>query len=88
MVTIDEMGLREGRPEDRPLLDIYASMIVERDSQKGIVIGHRGERLREVGTAARHEIAALVGTPVHLALKVKVMKDWQRDPKQQNRLGF
>jgi GTP-binding protein Era len=88
MVTIDEMGLREGRPEDRPLLDIYASMIVERDSQKGIVIGHRGERLREVGTAARHEIAALVGTPVHLALKVKVMKDWQRDPKQLNRLGF
>ena len=88
MVTIDEMGLRAGRPEDRPLLDIFASMIVERDSQKGIVIGHRGERLREVGTAARHQIAALVGTPVHLALKVKVVKDWQRDPKQLNRLGF
>ena len=45
-VTVEEMGLREGRPADKPLLDIYASMIVERDSQKGIVIGHRGSRLR------------------------------------------
>lgn len=88
MVTIEEMGLREGRPADRPLLDIYASMIVERDSQKGIMIGHRGERLREVGSAARRQIAELVGTPVHLDLRVKVVKEWQRDPKALNRLGF
>jgi GTP-binding protein Era len=88
MVTVDELGLREGRPEDRPLLDIFASLIVERDSQKGIMIGHKGERLREIGTAARKQIAALVGTPVHLDLHVKVLKDWQRDPKHLNRLGF
>ena len=87
-VEIDEMGLREGRPEDKPLLDVFASMIVERDSQKGIMIGHKGEHLREVGTRARHQISALLGTPVHLDLKVKVLKDWQRDPKYLNRLGF
>lgn len=88
MVTIDEMGEREGRPKDRPLLDIYASMIVERDSQKGIMIGHKGSRLRDVGMAARLQIAELVGMPVHLDLKVKVVKEWQRDPKALNRLGF
>lgn len=88
MVVVDEMGERAGRPADRPLLDIYASMIVERDSQKGIVIGHQGQRLKEVGTTARAQIAALVGMPVHLDLRVKVLKDWQRDPKYLNRLGF
>lgn len=87
-VVVDEMAPRQGRPQDKPLLDIFASMIVERDSQKGIVIGHKGERLRAVGTAARHQIAALLGTPVHLDLRVKVLKDWQRDPKHLNRLGF
>ena len=88
MVTVDEMGLREGRLADKPLLDIYASMIVERDSQKGIMIGHRGSRLREIGAAARHQIEALLGTPVYLDLRVKVLKEWQRDPKHLNRLGF
>ncbi|CAA9397978.1 MAG: GTP-binding protein Era [uncultured Propionibacteriaceae bacterium] len=87
-VTIEEMGLREGRPVDKPLLDIYASMVVERDSQKGIMIGHRGTRLREIGAAARHQIEALLGTPVFLDLRVKVLKEWQRDPKHLNRLGF
>ena len=87
-VTVDEMGLREGRPENRPLLDVYASLIVERDSQKGIVIGHRGSVLREIGTAARAQLTALLGTPVHLDLKVKVLKDWQRNAKYLNRLGF
>jgi GTPase len=87
-VTVEEMGLREGRSADQPLLDIYASMIVERDSQKGIVIGHRGSRLREIGAAARHQIEALLGTPVYLDLRVKVLKEWQRDAKQLNRLGF
>ena len=87
-VVVDEMRLREDRPEDKPLLDIFASLIVERDSQKGIMIGHKGSHLREVGSAARAQITRLLGTPVHLALQVKVMKDWQRDPKQLNRLGF
>lgn len=87
-VTIDEMGLREGRPENKPLLDVFASLIVERDSQKGIVIGHRGSVLREIGTAARAQLTALLGTPVHLDLKVKVLKDWQRNAKYLNRLGF
>jgi GTP-binding protein Era len=88
MVVVDEMGRREGRPADKPMLDIYASMIVERDSQKGIMIGHRGSRLREIGAAARHQIEALLGTPVYLDLRVKVLKEWQRDPKHLNRLGF
>lgn len=88
MVVIDEMGPRPDRPADRPLLDIYASLIVERDSQKGIIIGHKGERLKAIGTDARAQITALLGQPVHLDLRVKVLKDWQRDPKHLNRLGF
>ncbi|MDO5501076.1 MAG: KH domain-containing protein, partial [Propionibacteriaceae bacterium] len=88
VVTIEEMGLREGRPEDKPLLDVFANLIVERESQKGIMIGHRGSRLREVGSAARQQISRLLGTPVHLDLRVKVLKEWQRDPKHLNRLGF
>ena len=87
-VVVEEMGLREGRPADKPLLDIFASMIVERDSQKGIIIGHQGARLREIGAAARRQIEALLGTPVYLDLRVKVLKEWQRDPKHLNRLGF
>ena len=87
-VTIEEMGLREGRPEDKPLLDIYADLIVERDSQKPIILGRQGARLKEIGTEARHRISRLMGTPVHLDLRVKVLKEWQRDPKALNRLGF
>lgn len=87
-VVVEEMGLREGRPADKPLLDIHANLFVERSSQKGIVIGHKGARLRQVGTAARHQIEALLGTPVYLDLHVKIAKDWQRDPKQLRRLGF
>ncbi|MDO5682115.1 MAG: GTPase Era [Propionibacteriaceae bacterium] len=88
IVTVEEMELRANRPEDKPLLDIFANLIVERDSQKGIIIGHRGTRLREVGSAARQQIQRLLGTPVHLDLRVKVLKEWQRDPKHLNRLGF
>ncbi len=87
-VVVEEMGLREGRPADKPLLDIHANVFVERASQKGIVIGHRGSRLREVGSAARRQIEAMLGTPVYLDLHVKIAKDWQRDPKQLRRLGF
>ena len=87
-VVVEEMGLREGRPEDKPLLDIHANLYVERDSQKGIVIGKKGARLRQVGTAARQQIEALLGTPVYLDLHVKIAKDWQRDPRQLRKLGF
>ncbi len=87
-VVVEEMVAREGRPADRPLLDVRADLYVERDSQKGIVIGHGGSRLREVGVRARGQIEALLGTPVFLDLRVRVAKDWQRDPKQLRRLGF
>lgn len=87
-VMIDEILPRENRPEDKPLLDVFATLVVERDSQKGIVIGHKGERLRDIGTKARVQINALLGTPIHLKLHVKVMKEWQRDAKYLNRLGF
>ena len=84
-VVVEEMTPREGRED---LLDVHAWLYVERDSQKGIVIGRGGARLREVGTRSRHQIEALLGTRVHLDLRVKVAKDWQRDPKQLGRLGF
>ncbi len=87
-VVVEEMGLREGRPDDKPLLDVHANLYVERYSQKGIVIGHKGARLREVGTAARKQIEAMLGTPVYLDLHVKIAKDWQRDPRQLRKLGF
>ncbi len=87
-VVVEEMTPREGRPADRPLLDIHANLFIERPSQKGIVIGPKGARLKEVGTKSRHQIEALLGTPVFLDLHVKVAKDWQRDPKQLRRLGF
>ncbi|MDA0646628.1 GTPase Era [Nonomuraea ferruginea] len=84
-VVVDEMLPRADRDD---LLDIYAHMFVERPSQKAIVIGRKGERLREVGTNARKQIEALLGTRVYLDLRISVAKDWQRDPKQLRRLGF
>ncbi|HYF73703.1 MAG TPA: GTPase Era [Nocardioides sp.] len=87
-VVVEEMGLRENRPEDKPLLDIHANLYVERDSQKGIIIGPKGSRLRDIGTRARRQIEALLGTPVYLDLPVKIAKDWQRDPRQLRKLGF
>ena len=87
-VVVEEMGLRPDRPEDKPLLDVHAKLFLERDSQKGIVIGHKGARLKDVGSRARHQIEAILGTPVYLDLRVTVAKDWQRDPKQLRRLGF
>jgi GTP-binding protein Era len=87
-VTIEEMLPREDRPADKPLLDVYALIHVERDSQKAIVLGKGGSRLRDVGTAARRQIETLLGTPIYLDLRVTVAKDWQRDPKQLKKLGF
>jgi GTPase len=84
-VVVEEMSPREGRDN---LTDVYAVMYVERPSQKAIVIGAGGARLKEVGSRARQQIEALLGTPVYLDLRIKVAKDWQRDPKQLRRLGF
>lgn len=70
------------------LTKIYADVYVERPSQKAIVIGHRGSRLRDVGTRARAEIEQLLGTRIYLDLHVRVAKDWQRDPRQLRKLGF
>ncbi len=87
-VVVEEMRPREDRPTDRPLLDIHANLYLERDSQKGIMIGHKGSRLKQVGSRARTQIEALLGTPVYLDLHVKIAKDWQRDPRQLRKLGF
>jgi GTP-binding protein Era len=87
-VLVDEIELREGRAENDPLLDVRVLLYVERDSQKAIVIGKGGTRLRDVGIQARQGIQALLGAKIHLDLRVKVAKDWQRDPKQLHRLGF
>lgn len=88
-VVIEEMAPREGRHEKAaPMLTIMATIYVERSSQKGIVIGKGGERLRQVGTDSRRQIEALLGTKVFLDLHVKIAKDWQRDPKQLRKLGF
>lgn len=84
-VVIDEVTPREGRDD---LIDVHAILYVERDSQKGIVIGRGGARLKEVGTSARRQIEKLLGTKVYLDLRVKVAKNWQQDPKQLGRLGF
>jgi GTPase len=81
-VVVEEM-LREGG-----LTKIYADVYVERTSQKAIVIGAKGSRLKDVGTRARAEIEALLGTKVYLDLHVRVAKDWQRDPRQLRKLGF
>jgi GTP-binding protein Era len=81
-VTVEEMELEEG------LAKIHASLIVERESQKGIVIGKGGQTLRSIGARAREEMELLLGTKVYLDLHVKVVKEWQRDPKALERLGY
>jgi GTP-binding protein Era len=81
-VTVEEVERTDA------ITKIYADLHVERPSQKAIVIGHRGSRLRDVGTRARVEIEELLGTRVYLDLHVRVTKDWQRDPKQLRKLGF
>ena len=83
-VTIDDIAERD----TGSMTDIYANIVVERDSQKAIIIGHKGSRLAAVGARARAQIEPLVGTKVFLKLHVRVAKEWQRDPKQLGRLGF
>ena len=84
-VDIDEMGPREDRDD---LIDIYAVLYVERDSQKPIILGRRGQQLKEIGAQARGRIEALLGSKVYLNLHVKVAKDWQNSPGALRRLGF
>ena len=89
-VLVEEMNERPQRKGDKrpPLIDIHADLYVERDSQKGIVIGAKGARLKEVGRAAREEIEKLLACRVYLDIHVRVAKEWQRDPKLLRRLGF
>ncbi|BDV30708.1 GTPase Era [Microbacterium terricola] len=83
-VTIEDISARE----DSDLTDVFANIVVERDSQKAIIIGRKGSRLADVGRRARAGIEPLVGGRVYLSLHVRVAKEWQRDPKQLGRLGF
>jgi GTP-binding protein Era len=84
-VLVEEMG---PDPERDDLLVIRANLFVERASQKPIVLGRGGSVLRDIGTRAREELEALFGTKVYLDLRVKVAKEWQRNPRQLTRLGF
>lgn len=83
-VTVEEVG--PGRSDG--VTAVFASIVVERDSQKGIVIGRQGSVLAQIGTDARPEIQALLGTKVYLDLRVKLSKEWQRDPKKLDKLGY
>jgi GTP-binding protein Era len=81
-VLVEEMQVENG------VTKIFADLYVERDSQKSIVIGAKGARLKDVGSTARTEIEKLLGTRVYLDLHVRVAKEWQRDPRQLRKLGF
>jgi GTP-binding protein Era len=87
-VTVEEITPREDRPADKPFLDVRVTVYVERPSQKAIIIGKGGSRLKSIGATSRPEIERRLGARIYLDLHVKVLKDWQRDPKQLNRLGF
>jgi GTP-binding protein Era len=84
-VTVDGIDPDADRDD---LVHIDAVIHVERDSQKGIIIGRGGSRLKEAATAARLELEAILGVRVHLTTRVKVAKDWQRDPRQLGRFGL
>ena len=86
-VTIDEMSQRESEG-DKPFFDIHATIHIERDSQQGILLGHQGQRLKDIGTRARADIERILGARIFLGLHIKVSKEWQRDPKLLERLGF
>lgn len=87
-VTVEKIENAEDRPIDKPLMKIFANIYVERESQKGIIIGQKGSKLKEIGSLARKQIETLVGTKVYLDLQVKVAPDWQTDLKELTKLGF
>jgi GTP-binding protein Era len=87
MVTINEISEREEKGS-RPFFDIHATIHVERDSQRAILLGHQGERLKDIGIRARADIERELGARIFLGLHIKVSKEWQRDPKLLEKLGF
>jgi GTP-binding protein Era len=87
VVTIDEFGEREEKGS-RPFYDVHATVHVERDSQRAILLGHQGSRLKEIGIRARADIERTLGAKIFLGLHIKVSKEWQKDPKLLERLGF
>ncbi len=89
-VLVEEIIPRDSKPGSKrpPMVDVHVNVYVERESQKAIIIGKHGQRLKDVGTTARREIENLLGRRVYLHLHVKVAKDWQSDPKMLKRLGF
>jgi len=87
VVTIDEFGEREEKGS-RPFYDVHATVHVERDSQRAILLGHQGSRLKEIGIRARTDIERTLGAKIFLGLHIKVSQEWQKDPKLLERLGF
>ena len=87
-VVVQKIETDEDRPIDKPLMKIYAEIYVERDSQKGIIIGNKGSKLKEIGSVSRKQIEKLVGMKVYLDLQVKVALNWQTDQNQLTKLGF
>lgn len=87
-VVVQKIETDEDRPADKPLMKIYAEIYVERDSQKGIIIGNKGSKLKEIGSTSRKQIENLVGMKVYLDLQVKVALNWQTDQNQLTKLGF
>ena len=87
VVTIDEFGEREEKGS-RPFYDVHATVHVERDSQRAILLGHQGSRLKEIAIRARTDIERTLGAKIFLGLHIKVSKEWQKDPKLLERLGF
>ena len=85
--TAVDVDMWEERPEKGDVV-INASIVVERDSQKAIVVGHSGTVIKEIGKAARQEATQLLGRPVHLKLFVKVKRDWTTTPQAMGQLGY
>ena len=87
VVTIDEFGEREEKGS-RPFYDVHATIPVERDTQRAILLGHQGTRLKEIGIRARADIERALVAKIFLGLHIKVSKEWQRDARMLDKLGF
>jgi GTP-binding protein Era len=87
VVTIDEFGEREEKGS-RPFYDVHATIHVERDTQRAILLGHQGTRLKEIGIRARADIERALVAKIFLGLHIKVSKEWQRDARMLDKLGF
>jgi GTPase len=87
IVTIDEMSERE-KTGSRAFFDIHATIHVERDSQRAILLGHQGSQLKDIGIRARADVERELEARIFLGLHIKVSKEWQRDSKMLDKLGF